>query len=269
MLSNRKLFALPCVISVLSLVPAPPEATHALAQPSPLSSHDGSSQSTTALQWTTVSRGFEEGIWGEQEKANNRITFTQSNRMQAEIRLRDGDTGVVSSDTDRERAELFLFYKVIDTWFKTHPYVRLTYELKLGSDFDVDDLQRGSRRIFQIKSAKGSGKPVFDVNIEDGIMQIRHNPTPNGSSSPVVLAEGPAPDPKKGKWLPMQLEAHFTDQSNGYLRIRAGNLTAVYNGPTQHGNKFNNFKIGEYRYRRYSSGDEPHLVRNAWLRVGK
>lgn len=230
---------------------------------------EGESEGTNALTWVTIARGFTPSVWGEQEKAPNRIRFTNGNPLQAEIRLRDGDTGVTSSDQGRERAELFLFYNVLDTWFKTHRHVRLTYELKLGRDFDVNQQASGSRRIFQIKSSKASGNPIFDVNIEGGIMQIRHYPGAASNVRPVILAEGPAPDPRKNEWIPVRLESYFTKNANGYLLMRVGKLTVNYQGPTQHSINLNNFKIGEYRHESYSSGVQPHLIRDPWLRVAQ
>ena len=277
MFRNRKLLIWPCAWGVMGslfvsseCLPSLPQSAMAMdAQADFEVDVDGDREGTAALNWTTIARGFDPNVWGEQEKAPNRIRFTNGNPLQAEIRLRDGDTGVISSDLDRERAELFLFYRVLDNWFRSHRFVRLSYELKLGRDFKVNQQEDGSRRIFQIKASKGTGKPVFDVNIEGGIMQIRRNPSSNGSAKPVILAEGPAPDPRKNEWIPVRLEAHFTNNSDGYLLMRVGKLTVNYQGSTQHGSRLNNFKIGEYRNEAYSSGNEPHLIRDAWLRVAQ
>jgi len=222
------------------------------------------------IEWTTITRTFSSEFWGEQEKTNARISLEGDDMRQVAIGLQDGDTSVAGpSDWDRERAEMFLFYRVLDEWFAEYKYVRLTYQLQLGSDFDVDDKQRGSRRIFQIKSSKESGKPIFDIIIEDGLMKIRYNETPKGRGKPIILAEGPAPDVSKMEWIPIKLEMKMSEGEDGYLRMRAGKLTTEYFGPTQHDENFNNFKLGEYRNRKYSSGNEPHRLRNPWLRVGK
>lgn len=281
MLRIRKIMIWPCAWGVLSSllvtgVSLPPASESRGIQDAAVdidlladveAEMDEDREGSNALTWITLARGFTPSVWGEQEKAPNRIRFTNGNPLQAEIRLRDGDTGVTSSDQGRERAELFLYYNVLDSWFKTHRHVRLTYELKLGRDFDVHQQEAGSRRIFQIKSSKASGNPIFDVNIEGGIMQIRHYPGAASSVRPVILAEGPAPDPRKNEWIPVRLESYFTKYANGYLLMRVGKLTVNYQGPTQHSINLNNFKIGEYRNEDYSSGIEPHLIRDPWLRV--
>jgi hypothetical protein len=224
---------------------------------------------TGEIEWRRIVQDFDPLYWGEQEKVSQRISFPGRDFREVEIGLRDGDTLVAGpGDWDRERAELFLYHRVVDQWFSRFEYVGFQYELQLASDFDVNELQRGDRRIFQVKSVKGSGRPIFDVVIKDGTMQIRHHPVAVGPSKPIILASGPAPDPSKEEWLPVGFEARFTESQDGYFKMRVGNLVGRWDGQTQHDYKLNNIKLGEYRNQDYSSGSEAHHMRNPLLRIG-
>lgn len=194
---------------------------------------------------------------------------TRADLKEIRIHLRDGDTGVAGpSDWDRERAEIFLWYRVIDQWLTTHAHLRLRYEICLGSDFDPGQDLKGNRRVFQVKATKGGGKPIFDVVVKGGKLQIRHNATPFGGR-PQILAEARMPDPRTVGWIPVEMEAKFTEEEDGYFKMRIGSLRADFHGPTQHDARLNNIKIGEYRNQLYSSGSQPHLLRNPVLQVGR
>lgn len=221
------------------------------------------------ITWTTLTDTFDPMIWGEQEKAPDRILVTSSDFKELRIHLQDGDTEVAGpSDWDRERAEIFLWYRVIDQWFTTHDHVRLRYEIHLGSDFDPNQDMKGNRRVFQVKATKGSGKPIFDVVVKGGKLQIRHNATPTGGK-PQILAEARMPDPRAIGWMPVEMEAKFTEGTDGYFKMRIGSLRTEFHGPTQHDTRLNNIKIGEYRNQLYTSGSQPHLLRNPVLQVGR
>lgn len=221
------------------------------------------------IEWRRIVQDFDPSFWGEQEKTAQRISFPGRDFREVAVSLQDGDTLVAGAgDWDRERAEVFLFHRVVDDWFSRFEYVGFQYELQLASDFDVDELQKGDRRIFQIKSVKGSGRPIFDVVIKGGLMQIRHHPIAVGPSKPIILASGPAPDPSREEWLPVGFEARFTESQDGYFKMRVGKLTCRWTGQTQHDDKLNNIKLGEYRNQAYSSGSQAHHLRNPLLRIG-
>lgn len=229
----------------------------------------GGGNDTDGVTWTTLTECFDPMIWGEQEKAPDRIRATRADLKEVQITLLDGDTSVAGpSDWDRERAELFLWYRVIDEWFTTHDHLRLRYEFHLGTDFDPNEEQKGNRRVFQVKATKGSGKPIFDVVVKGGKLQIRHNATPTGGK-PQILAEAFMPDPRTLGWVPVELEAKFTAGNDGFFKMRIGSLRAEFHGPTQHDARLNNIKMGEYRNQRYTSGAQPHLLRNPVLQVGR
>lgn len=224
---------------------------------------------TGEVEWRRIIQDFDPSYWGRQQKVAQRITFPGRDFREIELGLHDGDTLVAGpGDWDRERAELFLFHRVVDDWFSRFEYVGFQYELQLASDFNVNELQKGDRRIFQIKSVKGSGRPIFDVVIKGGTMQIRHHLIANGPSKPIILASGPAPDPSRGEWLQVGFEARFTESEDGYFKMRVGDLIGRWHGPTQHDYKLNNIKLGEYRNQAYSSGTQAHHMRNPLLRIG-
>ncbi|MAW60441.1 MAG: hypothetical protein CMJ94_06365 [Planctomycetes bacterium] len=229
----------------------------------------GGGNESDGVTWTTLATNFDPMIWGEQAKDPDRIMATGPSMREIQIQLLDGDTSVAGpSDWDRERAELFLWYRVIDQWFDTHNYMRLRYEISLGEDFDPEAVAKGTRRVFQVKATKGSGKPIFDVVVQGGLLQIRHNETPTGGK-PVILAEARVPDPRRLGWVPIEVEAKFTETADGYFKMRIGNLYAEFHGATQHDARRNNIKIGEYRNQEYSSGTQPHRLRNPVLQVGQ
>lgn len=229
----------------------------------------GGGNGTGGVTWTTLTDTFDPMIWGEQEKAPDRILVTRSDMKELRIHLRDGDTSVAGpGDWNRERAEIFLWYRVIDQWFTTHDHVRLRYEIHLGADFDPNQNMKGNRRVFQVKASKGSGKPIFDVVVKGGKLQIRHSATPIGGR-PQILAEARMPDPRSIGWIPVEMEAKFTEGADGYFKMRIGSLRAEFHGATQHNARLNNIKIGEYRNRLYTSGSQPHLLRNPVLQVGR